>query len=109
MNPSEFPVRTELIEQLLKFAADPQAFQKNQEDQRQSSADREMGAYGCSNFTSVLHEEMKAQKKWNDELGLKKPKQEQDDDISCDSMEEEEGFAETKNNSGKSELPFMVI
>ena len=91
----------------MKFAANPQAFRKNQEDQRQSSPDGEMGAYGHSDFTSVLHEEMAAQKQWNDEVGLKKPKQE-DDCISCDSMLEEEGFAETKKNCGKSEVPFTV-
>jgi hypothetical protein len=108
IDPTKFKIRPELIAQLLKFADHPQAFRKSQEDQRQLSADREMGAYGYSTFTSVLHEEMDAQKKWNDEAGFKKPKQEQDDDISCDSMEEEEGFAETKNNSGKSELPFTV-
>jgi hypothetical protein len=107
INPDKFRARSELIDQLLDFAADPQAFRKNQEDQRQSSADREMGACGHSNFTSVLAEETMAQKKCNDDVGFKKPKQEQDDDISCDSMEEE-GFAETKCNSGKSELPFAV-
>jgi hypothetical protein len=99
INPSKFRSRTELIKQLMKFAANPQVFRKNQEGQRQSSADREMGAYGYSDFTSVLHEEMAAQKQWNDEVGLKKPKQE-DDYISCDSMLGEEGFAETKKTVG---------
>jgi hypothetical protein len=56
----------------------------------------------------VLHEEMnKAQKKWNDKMGLKKPKQEDDDNISRDGIEEE-GFTETKDNSGKATLPFTV-
>jgi hypothetical protein len=107
INPSKFRSRTELINQLMKFAADPQVFRKNQEDQRQSSADREMGAYGYSDFTSVLHEEMAAQKQWNDEVGFKKPKQE-DDYISCDSMLGEEGFAETKKKCWKSAVPFTV-
>jgi hypothetical protein len=66
-----------------------------------------MGAYGYSDFTTVLHEEMAAQKQWNEEVGFKKPK-EKDDEISCDSMLEEEGFAETEKNCGKSELPFTV-
>jgi hypothetical protein len=82
INISKFRDRPELIRQLLSLAADPAAFRKNQADQRQqSSADRELGAYGYSDFTSVLYEEMRARKKLKEELGLTKPNQE-DDDIS---------------------------
>jgi hypothetical protein len=101
INPSKFRERPELIKQLLAFADDPQAFPKNQEDQRQS-VDREMGAYGYSGFTKRLDEITRSQAK--DELGLKTPNKEEDD-ISCDA---EEGFAETKDSSRKSELPFPV-
>jgi hypothetical protein len=103
INPSKFKQRPELIAQLVALANDPQEFRKNQEHQR-SSADREMGAYGYSDFTSVqLYEQMDEQKK--DKLGRLKTNKEEDD-ISCDSAEE--GFAETKDNSGKSALPFTI-
>jgi hypothetical protein len=102
INPSKFKQRPELIAQLVAFADDPQAFRKNQEHQR--SADREMGAYGYADFTSVLYEQMDEQKK--DKLGRLKTNKEEDD-ISCDNAEE--GFAETaKDNSGKSALPFTI-
>jgi hypothetical protein len=98
MNPSKFKKRTELIDQLLLFAENPRSFRKNQEDHRQSSADREMGAYGYSDFTSVMYEEMRAKEKWHEEMGAD----------GCDGEEEEEGVAEKKNdNSGKA-LPFIT-
>jgi len=108
INPSKFRERPELIKQLVALADDPKAFRKNQECQRHSS-DREMGACGCSDFTSALHERTLEQKK-DDEGRLKTPNKEEDD-ISCDGAEKgfEEGFAETKNNSGKSaRLPFAI-
>jgi hypothetical protein len=64
--------RRELKKQLLALAANPKLFRKNQEDQRQPSADREMGAYGYSDFTSALHKKMLDKKKLQKELGFTK-------------------------------------
>jgi hypothetical protein len=103
-NQSNFRGRPELIKQLLALADNPKEFRKSQDDQRQFSADREMGAYGYSDFTSVLYEKMLAQKKLQQELGFTKSNKEEEDS-SCEG--EEEGFAEKKNNSGKP-LPFIT-
>ena len=106
IDPSELRETPELAQRLLALATDPRALRRKQGDQRQSLADREVGARGCSDFTSGLREEMKAQKKRSDETGLKKLKQ-VDDDAGCDSAEEE-GLTGTKDSSGKSALPSLV-
>lgn len=103
-NPSKFRERPELIKQLLALADNPKAFRKNQDNQRQFSADREMGAYGYSDFTTVLYEKTGAQKKLKQELGFTKSNS-IEEDSSCEGKEE--GFAEKKNNSGKP-LPFIT-
>jgi hypothetical protein len=103
-NQSNFRGRPELIKQLLALADNPKEFRKSQDDQRQFSADREMGAYGYSDFTSVLYEKMLAQKKLQQGLGFTKSNKEEEDS-SCEG--EEEGFVEKKNNSGKP-LPFIT-
>jgi hypothetical protein len=106
INPSKFRERPELIKQLLAMAADPKAFRKIQEDQRLSSADRELGAYGYSDFTSVLYEEMRAQK---EDLGLAKPEQLADAGAtsSPSGCEDDEESMERKCTGGNP-LPFIT-
>jgi len=88
---SRFRDRTELIKQLSAIADDPKAFRKNQEHQRQT--ERELGAYGYSDFTSKLDNNIQTKSNQGDEeSGFAADKkmtpampfitQEDDDDIS---------------------------
>ena len=85
---SKFRNRPELIKQLFAIADDPKAFRKNQERQRQ--ADRELGAYGYSDFTSELDNNMRVQTKSNQE------------------GDEESGFAADKKEKMTSAMPFIT-